>query len=536
MASYKKILELYCSGINISQISERVGRDRATVRRVISKSEGKGILPSQWKELDETQLRGMLRKSTKVKPEYFPINFEWMYDELSNAHVTVNLLHEEYEEQAKKEGLRPYSRSQFFERYKKWCNVTKYSAKIKNKPGHSMELDFAGDLVQYIDPLTKTAVKVPLFVSTLSFSKLLWVQAVPRQTAVCFAHSVVDAFKFFKGVTRAIIVDNTKSAVILHSKHELAVLSELFRELGEHYGATVIAAPARTPKFKPTVEDGVSNTYTRILAPLRHCIFYSLEELNEALALRCEVFNNEPFKEKESWSRRSLFEAEEQQMLSQLPSTNFEVREKATATVRENCHAKCGLDGYYYSVPYLWCKKRVILRLGSVDVRILSLEGQFICSHPRGIDPWHRYVTDPAHMPSYIRQYVYASPSLFCEQAERIGPATLEVIGRLFSIAEANARVVEVEYDTARGILSLERPTKRNPGRSSRTLEMACKELISLHPSVFTRISYNAVRNTVQQLIDEEARMRADKFIAEKLCVGNIMDILQEEGGDGLYD
>ena len=102
--------------------------------------------------------------------------------------------------------------------------------------------------------------------------------------------------------------------------------------------------------------------------------------------------------------------------------------------------------------------------------------------------------------------------------------------------SDLNARVVEVEYDTARGILSLERPTKRNPGRSSRTLEMACKELIGLHPSVFTRISYSAVRNTVQQLIDEEARMRADKFIAEKLCVGNIMDILQEEGGDGLYD
>ncbi len=535
MASYKQILELYCSGCNISQVSERVGCDRATVRRVVSKSEGKGILPTLWKELDETQLRNMLRKQTKTKAEYLPINFEWMYEELSNSHVTVNLLHEEYEQQAQKEGLKPYSRSQFFERYKKWCNHTKYSAKIKTKPGHSVELDFAGDLVQYVDPLTKEKVKVTLFVATLSFSKLLWVQAVPRQTAVCFAHAVKDAITSFGGVPRAIIVDNAKAAVIMHAKHELAVLNELFREVAEHYGATVIAAPARTPKFKPSVEDGVSNTYTRILAPLRHCIFYSLDELNEALAMQCEVFNNEPFKEKKHWTRRSLFEAEERQMLSQLPSTNFEVREKTTATVRENCHAKCSLDGYYYSVPYLWCKKRVVLRLGSLDVRIISLDGQFICSHPRGTDPWHRYVTDPAHMPSSIRQYIYASPSLFCEQAERIGPATLEVIGRLFSIAKDHNRVVEVEYDTARGILSQGKPTKKHPHRSARILEMACAELIDLHPSSHMRIPYRSVCAAVQRIIDAEAKKRTEEFIAKDVAVGSLMDILQG-GENGVYN
>ncbi len=39
----------------------------------------------------------------------------------------------------------------------------------------------------------------------------------------------------------------------------------------------------------------------------------------------------------------------------------------------------------------------------------------------------------------------------------------------------------------------------------------------------------------MQRLIDEETRIRADEFIAEKLAVGNIMDILQG-GKDGLYD
>ncbi|NMA22435.1 MAG: IS21 family transposase [Spirochaetales bacterium] len=536
MASYKKILELYGQGYNYSQIGKQVGCDRATARKVVNGCKKKGILPTQWRQLEETQLRDQLRKETKAKSEYLPMDFKWMHGELSNAHVTVNLLHEEYEQKAHEMGLRPYSRSQFFERYHNWSNRHSYSAKIKAKPGHSVELDFAGDLVHYIDPLTRIPVKVTLFVATLSFSKLLYVQAVERQKAICLAHATIGSFKYFGGVTRAIIVDNTKAAIILHSKHELAVLNELFRELAEHYGATVIAAPPRSPKLKPNVESGVSDTYTRILAPLRHCTFYSLDELNEALYDRCETFNGEPFKDKKQWTRRSIFEAEEQQMLSQLPSTNFEVREKTIATVRENCHAKCSLDGYYYSVPYRWCKKRVTLRLGSNDVLIYSQTGQFIRKHPRGADPWDRYVTDPTDMPSYIRQYAYASPALFCEQAGRVGSATLEVIGRLFAIAEANDRVVEAEYESAKGILGLARPTKKHSARCPRILEAACTVLVELNPNPSIRISYRSVYNTVRRLIDEEVKKRTGEFISNKLGAASIMDILQREGANGLFD
>lgn len=277
------------------------------------------------------------------------------------------------------------------------------------------------------------------------------------------------------------------------------------------------------------MEGGVYNAYTRIIAPLRHCTFYSLDELNEALACQCEAFNGEPFKERPSWSRRSLFLAEEQQMLSQLPSTKFEVREKATATVRENCHAKCSLDGYYYSVPYVWCKKQVVLRLGRTDVRILSRFGQFICSHPRGNHPWDRYVTDPSHMPSYIRQYVYASPTLFRGKAADIGEATYTVIDRLFSIAEANAKVPEVEYETARGILALAKPTKKHPKRSAVVLEAACGRLLASYPNPLSRIPYRAVANAVQALIKERTEKENNDFISKGLGKGSLLDILEDE-------
>ena len=531
MASYKKILELHCSGLNVSQISERVGCDRNTARGVIAKSEGKGILPDRWEEMDEAHIRGLLRKETKAKEEYLPIDFEWMHGELSNKHVTVNLLYEEYAQAAGKDGMKAYSRTQFFDRYKAWCNTKQYSAKIKVKPGYSMELDYAGDLVHYIDPLTKQPVWVVLFVAVLSFSKLTFVQAVERQTAICLAHATIDAFSFFGGVIKAIIVDNAKSAVILHSKHERAILNELFRELAEHYGATVIAAPPRTPKAKPGVEDGVYNSYSRIIAPLRHCVFYSLDELNEALASQCKVFNGEPFKERPSWSRYSLFLAEEQQMLSQLPSIKFEVREKATATVRSNCHAKCSLDGYYYSVPYQWYKKKVVLRLGSHDVKIYSLQGQFIWCHKRGTSPWDRYVTEPSHMPSYIRHYIDASPGLFREQAEWVGPATFEVIDRLFSIAEADGKVPEVEYDTARGILALAKPSKKHPKRSASVLEAACGRIVELNPHPLSRIAYRAVCDGVRRLIDEQSERARQEFITKDLGKGSLFDILEEEHG-----
>lgn len=155
MVSYKKILELHSSGKNVSQISQGTGWDRGTIRRVITKVKEEGLTPKQWQDLGEEELKQKLRKSAKPKAEYLPIDFEYVYKEMSRAGVTVNLLHQEYCSVAEKSNLKAYSRSHFSEQYKIFTKANKVGAKIKRKPGDSIELDFAGDLVSYTDAYSK---------------------------------------------------------------------------------------------------------------------------------------------------------------------------------------------------------------------------------------------------------------------------------------------------------------------------------------------------------------------------------------------
>lgn len=530
MVSYKKILELHSSGKNVSQISQGTGWDRGTIRRVITKVKEEGLTPKQWQDLGEEELKQKLRKSAKPKAEYLPIDFEYVYKEMSRAGVTVNLLHQEYCSVAEKSNLKAYSRSHFSEQYKIFTKANKVGAKIKRKPGDSIELDFAGDLVSYTDAYSKEQVEVTLFIATLSFSKLTYVEAIRNKSAVSFASAVANALHWYGGVPRYLIVDNAKAAVILHSKYERANLNSLFSELADYYATGVVAAPGYTPTAKPMVEDGVNNTYTRIIAPLRNCTFYSLESLNEALLEQSERFNCEAFQVNKNWSRRTLFEIEEQRTLSALPSSKFEVRERATATVRQNCHVLCSFDKYYYSVPHTWIKKKIIIRFGRKDVRIQSQDGQLICVHTRGNHPYDKYVTDASHMPSYLRQYIDASPEYFRRQALRYGNNTHAIIDRLFNVAQLEGRVPEIEYESARGILALSKPTKANPHRSIKRLEKACKSLLLLHPQDYVRISYTAVKNEIAKVIKKELEQEILELRTKDIGSGGLLSLLSGGG------
>lgn len=516
--SYRAILRLHQAGKNKSQIERETGYKRFTIRNTISKATAAGLLPTLWRDMSEDALKKALRKKPEPKQEYLPIDYEGIHQELKDPHVTMNILHEEYEEKAKASGLISYSRTQFFDTYNVFADVVKCGAHIKRKPGDSLELDFAGDLTYYTNPHTMEDVPVVLFLASLSYSKLTFVKAIESQKAVFYINATMDAFGQIGGVTRCLTVDNTKAAVIFPSRIDLAVLNCSFKEMAAHYKVSVVPAPPYSPKSKPMVEDSVSNAYTRILAPLRKNRFYSLEELNHALQQQCETFNNEPFKEHRNWTRRSLFETEERNELSLLPAQRFEFRERATGTVSDNSHVRCRLDSYYYSVPHRWIKHKVVMKLGAEDILIYSGEepDEFICSHGRG-SGYDRYVTDRTHLPSYVRQYVYASPDMFRSMAENIGLSTYAVIDRLFSIASANGTAPETEYNTARGILGMANSSGKHPERSGHLLEECCRQLLEIHPNPMSRIGGNLVKRKAEEIVTRRKAADCHDFISGTL-------------------
>jgi hypothetical protein len=85
------------------------------------------------------------------------------------------------------------------------------------------------------------------------------------------------------------------------------------------------------------------------LAALRNHRFYSLAELNQAIALKLPIFNQRPL-QKMKVSRRHLFETVDKPALAALPAYRYEYAQWKKATVNIDYHIE--VDRHYYSVPH----------------------------------------------------------------------------------------------------------------------------------------------------------------------------------------
>jgi len=120
-------------------------------------------------------------------------------------------------------------------------------------------------------------------------------------------------------------------------------------------------------------------SYRALLAPLRNQTFFSLAELNAALAVQLAALNERPF-QKLPGSRRSVFIEREAPLLRPLPAEPFSYRTRRAATVHIDYHVE--LEGHYYSVPYHLVREQVELRF---DARTLEVyhEGVRVALHVR---------------------------------------------------------------------------------------------------------------------------------------------------------
>ena len=135
-----------------------------------------------------------------------------------------------------------------------------------------------------------------------------------------------------------------------------------------HYGTVIIPARVAKPRDKAKVETAVKIVEMWILAALRNHTFFSLEELNKAVAEKLIEFNNRTFKKMDG-TRKSLFESIDKPALKPLPLQAYEYAEWKKATVNIDYHVT--VDDHHYSVPYQIAKEHVDVCLTATVVEIL---------------------------------------------------------------------------------------------------------------------------------------------------------------------
>jgi transposase len=481
MRKIKEVLRLHSLGLAQRQIARSCSIGQSTVSEYLKAADAAGL---KWEEIDEWNdarvaaallpgraaepLRGRL-----PEPDYGGIHAELQ----KHKHLTLQLVWEEYR------GIHSngYGYSRFCELYQRWRRTQEVVLRQEHRAGEKLFVDYAGKTIAVQDPVTGERREAQLFVAVVGASSYTFAEATWTQGLADWIGSHIRAFEFLGGVTEIVVPDNLKSGVTKTCRYEPGV-NVTYEEMAGHYGVAVVPARPRKPRDKAKVEAGVLLVERWILASLRKRTFFSLGEVNEAIAELLTRLNQRPFRKREG-SRQSLFATLDQPALRALPAERYQYGEWKTARVNIDYHVEFG--NHFYSVPYALTQQEVEVRATASTVEIFH-RGVRVASHLRS-SVHYRATTRHEHRPKSHQKHLEWTPSRLLEWARTIGPATAEVFDRIM----AGKRHPEQGYRSCLGILRLgsQYPKER--------VEAAARRAVALNAC-----TYQSVKSMLQHKLD----------------------------------
>ncbi|MFC2126642.1 IS21 family transposase [Bacteroidota bacterium] len=481
MSKLKQIIRLRVNGTPIKTISKNLGISKNTVKKYlrlieVKEMDFKSLLSKEDYELEfifDPPDPESTQRYSQLKP-FFP----YMVKELSRVGVDRWVLWGEY----KRQYPSGYSYSHFCYLFDQWRQTTSAVMHIDHHPADKMFIDFTGKKLHIIDRDSGEVIPVEVYVAALGYSQMAYVQACHTQQKQDFISCTEKAIHFFGGVPKALVPDNLKSAVHKANKYE-AELNESFRDMANHYNTAVLPARSNKPRDKAIVENTVKQVYRRIFAPLRNRQFFSLQQLNEAIAELLASHNKSLF-QGECYSRQDRFDADEKPLLQPLPQDRYEIREYLQLTVMKNSHIRLK-DKHYYSIPYRYIGKKVKVVYSASNVAVYY-KSERIAFHTRSYKR-HGYTTVKDHLPSTHQFVLDWNPQRFIRWATAIDPAVKQVVEQ---VLESKA-YPEQTYRSCAGILSLEKKI----GKAR--LIAACQRAIH-----FNNYSYQVIKSILDKKLD----------------------------------
>ena len=465
-------LSLDC-GLSTRVVGERVGVGPTTVRDTLRRFDRSGLTWPVQPEMTDSDLESRLYGMPGVKPGRRKLpEPDWavVARELKRKHVTLQILWEEYHA-ANPDGYR-YSR--WCDLFRRWEGRLPLVMRQSHAGGEKLFVDYAGDTVPVVVSRRTGEVRdAHLFVAVLGGSSLSFACATWTEQFADWAEAHNAAFAFFGGVPQLLVPDNAKVAVI-KACHFDPMLNRSYTDMARHYGTAVLPARPRRPKDKAKVEACVRIVERWVLGRLRNRIFYSLAELNAAIADCLADLNERRVLRQFGRTRRQLFEEVDAPNLKPLPAEPWVHAQWKRCRVGLDYHI--ALEQHHYSVPHRYARREVEVRYTARSVEIF-LGGERIAVHMRGSGNG-RHTTVPEHMPSSHRRYLDWTPAKIQEEAGRIGPMLSLLMARIIE----DRPHPEQGYRSCLGIIGLSKRfgAERLEAAALRALEIGARN----YPSV----------------------------------------------------
>jgi transposase len=432
MRKIREVLRLkYECQLGHRAIAASCAISKGSVSDYLTRARDAGVTWEQARALDDGEVERLLfRDVGRNEPSArAAIDLAWVHGELRRKGVTLQLLWLEYQESvAKTDASRPYQYSQFCDLYAGFRGRLAPSMRQVHRAGEKAFVDYSGKKPSIVDPETGVVTDVELFVMVLGASNYTYAEATLTQRIGDFVASHVRAFDYFECVPEIVVPDQLRSAVSGPHRYDPEI-NRTYLEMAQHYGVAIIPARPRKPRDKAKVEAGVLVAQRWILACIRHRTFFSLAELNEAIAELLERLNARPFQKLEG-CRRSAFESIDRPAMKALPRERYELSHWKDAKVNIDYHVD--YDGRLYSVDHTLIGSEIEIRATSSMIEILINSRRHV-AHRRSYGPKGTAVTLEAHRPKSHRDYGAWPPSRMVSWAATIGPSTAAVVERILA-------------------------------------------------------------------------------------------------------
>jgi transposase len=481
MRQVREVLRLkHAAGHSERRIAAAIGISRYTVAEYLRRAAVVGITWPVPAEIDDAALEARLFGLPSTSPETLRPQPDWprLHAELRRPGVTLLLLWTEYRSR-QPEG---YGYSRFCDLYRHWRAGISPTMRQTHVAGERLFVDFAGQTVAIIDPLTGTTRQAQIFVAAFGASNYTYAEARWTQGLADWIGCHINALAFFDGVSRQIVCDNLKAGVTAACRYEPGV-NRTYQEMATHYGTAIVPTRVRKPRDKAKVEVAVQVVERWALARLRDRQFFSLGELNAVIRELVGELNSRSMR-RIGCSRRALFEAIERPALLPLPAEPFEYAEWKRCRAGLDYHIE--VHGHWYSVPHRLIREVLEARITDRTVEIFH-HGARVAVHVRS-PLQHRHTTVPDHMPSAHRRYAEWTPARLRRDANQIGPATAALVELILKTKPHP----EQGFRACLGILRLVR------GYGTERVEAACQRGIDIGARTYGSI-VSILRNNLDR-------------------------------------
>lgn len=294
--------------------------------------------------------------------------------------------------------------------------------RLSFQPGEEMQVDY-GEGAPTLVPGTDRYRKPRLFVATLRYSRASFRRVVWKSSQQVWAELHEQAWRYFGGSCRYVVLDNLKEGVLKPDLYEPR-LNAVYAATLAHYGVVADPARVRDPNRKGTVEHAIGHTQATALKGRR---FASIEEQNAFLDHWERTWAATRIHGTERRQVKAMFE-EERPLLQPLPVLGMQSFKDEQRTV---CDDSCvRVEHCSYAARPAPIGSRVLVRIFARRIEIRDLATQALLrSHAKAERPGTVVLPQDERVfnPSRETRRILA-------QAKDIGPDTSRLCELLFAI------------------------------------------------------------------------------------------------------